>query len=310
MGSRTRLVTLVIGSVILGALVGIGHVLWSRSAESDVVHYSWPVKWALTFAAESPDLPAGSRFATAQVTAAQEDRWTVAGDVELPSNEGRRLITTYKAEVLSRCSSFSERRCWEMAGLSLGSVPAATRVPPSERDDRDGGLQVVALPTASDAAPAAQGETPADTTTDAASAEEDLDFVLGEPLIEPTDALIEALGGWSTIRSPLSAAPRHDPVLVRDIQRGLAALGYDVGPADGVAGRKTQAAIAAFGRREGLGRPALDFNLLDRIAQRLDMADGVAEPSSAAPAGAIPEAADSTAWLCRAINNKDRDCDD
>jgi hypothetical protein len=309
-GSRTRLVTLVIGSVILGALVGIGHVLWSRSAESEIVHYSWPVKWALTFAAESPDLPAGSRFATAQVTAAQEDRWTVAGDVELPSNEGRRLLTTYKAEVLSRCSSFSERRCWEMAGLSLGSVPAATRAAPTDRGERDPGLQVAALPTASDAHPAAQGAAPADGAADAASAEEDLDFVLGEPLIEPTDALIEAMGGWSTIQSPNSAAPRHDPVLVRDIQRGLAALGYDVGPADGVAGRKTQAAVAAFGRREGLGRPAIDFNLLDRIAQRLDTAEGVVERSSAAPAGALPGDPQSNGWLCRATNNKDRDCDE
>jgi hypothetical protein len=199
-----------------------------------------------------------------------------------------------------------------MAGLSLGSVPAATRVPPSERDERDGGLLIAALPTASDAAPAtpAPEGAQADGPVDPVSAEEDLDFVLGEPLIEPTDALIEALGGWSTIRSPLSTAPRHDPVLVRDIQRGLAALGYDVGPADGVAGRKTQAAVAAFGRREGLGRPAIDFNLLDRIAQRLDTAERVAERGSEAPVGTAPEAADPNAWLCRAINNKDRDCDD
>ena len=144
--TKTSVVTLLIGSIILGAIVGIGHALWSRSAESEVVHYSWPVKWALTFAAESPDLPAGSRFATASVAAAEGERWTIAGEVELPSNEGRRLITTYTADVRSRCASFSERRCWEMAGLTFGSVPAATAAPSgSGPGERDAGMQLAAL---------------------------------------------------------------------------------------------------------------------------------------------------------------------
>jgi hypothetical protein len=296
-----------IGSVILGALVGIGHVLWSRSAESEIVHYSWPVKWALTFAAESPDLPPGSRFSTAAVTDAQGERWTVAGEVELPSEEGRRLVTTYTADVRSRCSSFSERRCWEMAGLSLGSVPAAMAAPPAERqsDERDVSVQVAALPEATHAGPTLD-EAP----WFAGSAEEDLDFVLGEPLIEPTDALLEALGGWATIRSPSSAGPRLDPVLVRDIQSGLAALGYDAGPADGVPGPKTRAAVEAFRKDEGLSRAAIDFALLDRIAQRLSRSQEVAEqPSAPLPVFEQPAPAGNNAWRCAGVNPKHRECD-
>ena len=307
-GSRTRIVTLVIGSVILGALVGIGHVLWTRSAESEIVHYSWPVKLALTFAAESPDLPPGSRFSTAAVTKAQGEQWIVAGQVELPSSEGRRLTTTYTADVRSRCSSFSERRCWEMAGLSLGSVPAATGVPLAQRqsDERDGEVQVAALPVVTEPPPSP--EPPPQQTFEA---EQDLDFVLGEPLIQPTDELLEALGGWSTIRSPHAASPRYDPVLVRDIQRGLTKLGYDAGPADGVPGRKTRSAVEAFRKQEGLARAAIDFELLDRIMHRLSAPTAAVEASSGPPEEASqPAPAVKNSWRCAAgVNPKVRDCD-
>jgi hypothetical protein len=308
-GSRTRIVTLVIGSVILGALVGIAHVLWTRSAESEIVHYSWPVKWALTFAAESPDLPPGSRFSTAAVTKAQGEQWVVAGQVELPSSEGRRLTTTYTADVRSRCSSFSERRCWEMAGLSLGSVPAATGLPLAQRqsDERDGEVQVAALPGVAEPPPSDAEPPP----QQALEAEQDLDFVLGEPLIQPTDELLEALGGWSTIRSPHASSPRYDHVLVRDIQRGLTKLGYNAGPADGVPGRKTRAAVEAFRKHEGLARAAMDFELLDRIMQRLSGPTAAADASSApAPTEASqPAPAARSSWRCAGVNPKVRDCD-
>jgi hypothetical protein len=307
-GSKTSVITLLICSVILGALVGIGHVLWSRSAESEIVHYSWPVKWALTFAAESPDLPTGSRFATATVTDAKGERWTVAGEVELPSSEGRRLVTTYTADVRSRCANFSERRCWEMAGLTLGSVPAATtlRSGSGQPDERDAAVQLAALPSAEDPPPTPEPATPEVTF----ESEEDLDFVIGEPLIEPADALLEALGGWSTIHSANSTAPRFDPILVRDIQRGLVALGYEAGPADGVPGRRTRSAIESFRKNEKLAKGAIDFDLLDAINRKL-----ATQHASPGPHPALDENEDAPAnaarknRMCAGINPKHRDCD-
>ncbi len=303
-GNRTRLVTLAIGSVILGALVGIGHALWSRSAESEIVHYSWPVKWALTFAAESPDLPVGSRFGTAEITRVEAERWTVAGQVELPGRDGVRLLTTFAADVSSRCPNVAERRCWEMSGLTLGSVPAAMRAPASMRpvDERDFPVQIAALPDA--------GDTPAPEPppTWTAEADEDLTFILSEPLVAPGDAVLKELGGWSKIR-PNAASSRHDPVLVRDIQSGLAALGYDPGPADGVPGRRTRAAIDLFQEREGLTRAAIDFDLLDEITKRLAGAHAVPIENLAPAAGRDPsEPTVADRWMCAEFNPKNRDC--
>jgi hypothetical protein len=308
-GSKTSVITLLICSVILGALVGIGHALWSRSAESEIVHYSWPVKWALTFAAESPDLPPGSRFATAAVTNAKGEHWTVTGEVELPSSEGRRLVTNYTADVRSRCANFSERRCWEMAGLMLGSVPAATALPSAERqsEERDGAVQLAALPSAEDPTPAPE-QAAAQVSLES---EEDLDYVIGEPLIEPADALIEALGGWSSIRSTHYATPSFDPVLVRDIQRGLVALGYDPGPADGIPGRRTRSAIESFRKNEKLAKAAMDFDLLDAINRRL----ATNQQAAPAPSSALDENKEPAPTavrknrMCAGINPKHRDCD-
>jgi hypothetical protein len=310
-GNKTKVVTLAIGSVILGASLGIGHVLWTRSAESEVVHYSWPVKWALTFASESPDLPAGSRFATAAVTDTQGERWTVAGEVELPSSEGRKLVTTYTADVRSLCSNFSERRCWEMAEMSLGSVPAATGLEPGARpaDERDASIELASLPVQIQE-PEPPAPPPAPTPEEIAAAESELDFILTEPLIEPTDALLEALGGWSTIRSSQTFTPRYDPVMVRDIQQGLAALGYEPGPADGILGRRTRSAIQSFRAREGLTGTAVNFELLDQITRRMELRQSAAkqpEPETVS-AKEEPQRAPRQNWLCAGINPKERDC--
>jgi hypothetical protein len=308
-GNKTKVVTLGIGSVILGASVGIGHVLWTRSAESEIVHYSWPVKWALTFASESPDLPAGSRFATAAVTSAEGEQWTVAGEIELPSSDGRKLVTTYTADVRSRCSNFSERRCWEMAGMSLGSVPAATGLQAAARqsDERDAAFELASFPLEPQPSePPATVQTP----EELAAAESELDFILTEPLIEPTDALLEALGGWSTIRTPQSFAPRYDPVMVRDIQAGLAALGFDPGPADGVIGRRTRAAIQSFRAQEGLKGTAVNFELLDHITRRMAAPQSAAKAAEPETTAAVPEEskAPKQRWMCAGINPKERDC--
>jgi hypothetical protein len=275
------------------------------------VHYSWPIKWALTFAAESPDLPAGSRFTTAAVTEEFEDgRWTVAGQVELPSQEGQRLATTFAADISSQCAMFSERRCWTLDGLTFGSVRAALQLPTDEHRpvEDDAAVQLAALASEVDSPSLSEPtSTPMDLSPEA---EEDLAFIFAEPLIEPTDALVEALGGWSTIRGQHSPAPPYDPVLVRDIQRGLAALGYDPGPVDGVPGRRTRAAVDSFRQHEGLASTAIDLHLLDEITLRLSRKEAAApEISHPTTAHEQPLVMERGVRICAGTNSKIRDCD-
>ncbi len=308
---KTRIITFAIGSVILGALVGIGHVLWTRSAESEVVHYSWPIKWALTFAAESPDLPAGSRFTTATVIDVPEGgRWTVAGQVELPSQDGQRLATTFAADIRNQCAMFSERRCWTMKALTFGSVPAAMRLPVGEHRpvEREAVVQLAAL--ASEVEAPTLPEPTSIPMELSSETDEDLVFILAERLIEPTDDLIAALGGWSTIRGQHSSASRYDPVLVRDIQRGLHALGYDPGPEDGVPGRRTRAAVDAFRQQEALTGTAIDFHLLGEITQRLSHEEAAPlEIPAPAEAHEQPRGIDRGVRICAGTNSKIQDCD-
>ena len=47
-------------------------------------------------------------------------------------------------------------------------------------------------------------------------------------------------------------APAADPATVKSIQAGLARLGFDPGPADGVLGAKTRAAIREFQQQNGI----------------------------------------------------------
>ena len=53
-------------------------------------------------------------------------------------------------------------------------------------------------------------------------------------------------------RKPLSYRRRSRGEIVRVVQRKLIARGYDPGPADGVFGRKTAAAVKAFQRAQGV----------------------------------------------------------
>ena len=120
--------------------------------------------------------------------------------------------------------------------------------------------------------------------------------------------MIEALGGWSTIHGSSSTKPRSDPVLVRDIQRGLAALGYEPGPADGVPGRRTHAAAEAFRKQEMLAKAALDFDLLDAINRRLETRHAAPAQSASKEADVQPANAPRPNWMCAGINPKHRDC--
>jgi peptidoglycan hydrolase-like protein with peptidoglycan-binding domain len=62
--------------------------------------------------------------------------------------------------------------------------------------------------------------------------------------------LLLLMGCVSTM--PVAQAPSDQSQLTREVQTMLALKGFDPGPADGVAGRKTYAALAQFQRSRGL----------------------------------------------------------
>ena len=83
---------------------------------------------------------------------------------------------------------------------------------------------------------------------------------------------------------PLPSQPQPDPV-VKQAQRGLAALNYDPGPADGFMGPRTKLAIEAFQRHEKLGITGMvDSSLLEAMnrARPIKVAVGIypAQPYS------------------------------
>ena len=72
-------------------------------------------------------------------------------------------------------------------------------------------------------------------------------------------------------KEPSSAKPAADAAPVRDIQTALNTRGYDAGPADGVAGPRTRAAIRAYQRDNGLtvdGQPTA--SLWQHMQRRAD----------------------------------------
>ena len=68
---------------------------------------------------------------------------------------------------------------------------------------------------------------------------------------------------------------------IADIQRGLASLGYDPGPADGILGPKTRAAVRAFQAREGL--PVTGTVSASLVAALRSASSAVASAASPAP---------------------------
>ncbi|MFQ5959499.1 MAG: peptidoglycan-binding protein, partial [Alphaproteobacteria bacterium] len=80
------------------------------------------------------------------------------------------------------------------------------------------------------------------------------------------------------------AAPAPTREMVAEAQRGLAELGYDPGPADGVAGERTRNAIRAFQAKQGL---AVDGAVSEPLLAALDRALE-ARTTAQAPAATQP----------------------
>ena len=79
---------------------------------------------------------------------------------------------------------------------------------------------------------------------------------------------------------------------IASIQRDLASLSYEPGPADGVMGRKTRAAIRAFQANRGL-------SVTGKLSQKLEVAIRVAKrtgPLSSADLKACQAAVDAKHW--------------
>jgi localization factor PodJL len=82
-----------------------------------------------------------------------------------------------------------------------------------------------------------------------------------KPPIADANGVATPAGGWDGPGEMLSDADRQ--ALVSKIQTLLADAGYDVGPADGVAGAKTAAAVKAFQQKQGVEPTgAIDNTLL------------------------------------------------
>lgn len=80
----------------------------------------------------------------------------------------------------------------------------------------------------------------------------------------------QASAGSPATPAPESGwTPPPGPELVADVQRGLARLGYDPGPADGVAGEKTRRAIRRFQARAGL---PVDGKVSEALKSAIDRA--------------------------------------
>ena len=67
---------------------------------------------------------------------------------------------------------------------------------------------------------------------------------------------------WKGSAGGAQGSAAADRESVRNIQSGLARIGYDVGPVDGVAGQKTRTAIRAYQQQNGLppdGEPSAEL---------------------------------------------------
>ena len=70
------------------------------------------------------------------------------------------------------------------------------------------------------------------------------------------------------VKLDMSTVPDLDRPIVREVQRGLAAKGFDPGPIDGVAGPQTRAAVREYQDRYGMNASGnIDYQLLFALGQ-------------------------------------------
>jgi peptidoglycan hydrolase-like protein with peptidoglycan-binding domain len=139
-------------------------------------------------------------------------------------------------------------------------------------------------------------------------ADEDLEAIFSEAALAGSSS--EKVEDDIDIPQPQVSAPQYDPALIRNIQSGLTALGYDPGPVDGIVGRQTRTAIEAFRKREQLASGEITAELLDAITRRLSVTEPAApaQNSSAPLQQPAPQDAIKQPWSCNSVNRKVRDC--
>lgn len=89
----------------------------------------------------------------------------------------------------------------------------------------------------------------------------------GYPL--PAEYLnVENLAGLKPLKSrqPVKKIIKSREDIIREVQSGLTALGYEPGPVDGVMGKKTQTAIRAFQQKAGM---PVDGKISKKLLQRM-----------------------------------------
>ena len=97
----------------------------------------------------------------------------------------------------------------------------------------------------------------------AQSAREARDRLAGQMTAEQITAATQAMESWRPRRAESAPEPKAEPAVkesaavpavdqIREVQRQLKSLGFDTGPADGIAGPRTRTAISAFQDQKGL----------------------------------------------------------
>lgn len=114
-----------------------------------------------------------------------------------------------------------------------------------------------------------------------------------------TSAKAKGVPPVSTDLPPLDAGKGESQLIVRAVQRELAARGYDVGQVDGTLSDKTRAAISAFQSNQGLAVTGVPSDDLLRQILLGDSLEGSAATGSVAGSGSPAADATETATVKR-----------
>ncbi|HEX9647678.1 MAG TPA: peptidoglycan-binding domain-containing protein [Alphaproteobacteria bacterium] len=104
------------------------------------------------------------------------------------------------------------------------------------------------------------------------------DIDIGDPIWDRGDDQAAAAPAAPTATAALAPAAVSGPQLVRDIQSGLARMGYDPGPIDGVMGPRTRDAIRQYQGQHGL---LVDGQASQALATHIRTTGGTAQAEAA-----------------------------